>query len=58
MKLLFFAVAVIGFFIGFYFLYKSQLGAIPFFLLSLFFMWLAFFQVKKAMREDKEGCKK
>ncbi len=52
------ALVFIGCLVGAQILYKKQLGAIGFFLLSFFFMWLAYKMYSKAVKEEKDPCKK
>ncbi|MFE8701881.1 hypothetical protein ACFYKX_14870 [Cytobacillus sp. FJAT-54145] len=58
MKQIFIFAGIVGF-IGFmYFLYQHQLGAIPFFLLSIFFFALARGQLSKHRGQDKKDHQK
>lgn len=55
MKQIFLFAAIIGAIASLYYLYQRQLGAIPFFLLAIFFFALAMSQLsKKAEKGAKE----
>ncbi|MBS4190059.1 hypothetical protein KHA94_07560 [Bacillus sp. FJAT-49705] len=61
MKRIFMFAAIMGIVIGTYFLYQKQLGAIAFFLLSIYFFSLAYSQLSKKTHdgdEEKENGRK
>jgi hypothetical protein len=53
-KILLYA-AILGAAAGVYFLYGKQLGAIAFFLLAIYFAWLAYKKWDRPMRRRKRG---
>ncbi len=57
MKSFFTIAAVIGAAAGMYYLYQHQLGAISFFLLSVFFFSLAYSQLKDTPEQKEDADK-
>jgi hypothetical protein len=47
-------IATFGAIAGMYYLYQRQFGAISFFILSTFFFYLAYQQLSKARKEQKD----
>ncbi|MEH7125562.1 hypothetical protein V7122_10390 [Bacillus sp. JJ1532] len=57
MKRIFVFAAIMGICIGFYYLYQKQLGAIPFFLISIFFFSLAYSQLSQKTKDSAKNEK-
>ncbi|WNS75305.1 hypothetical protein RRV45_20930 [Bacillus sp. DTU_2020_1000418_1_SI_GHA_SEK_038] len=57
MKRIFLFAATIGISIGFYYLYQKQLGAIPFFLISILLFSLAYSQLSQKTNDSAKNEK-
>ncbi|MDZ5471781.1 hypothetical protein SM124_08475 [Bacillus sp. 31A1R] len=54
MKQIFLFAAIVGAVASLYYLYQWQLGAIPFFLLAIFFFSLAMMQLKRHAKKNDD----
>lgn len=54
LKQVFFIAGIVGAAAALFYLYQRQLGAISFFITSIYFFYLAFSQLKKAKKDRRD----
>ncbi|MBY0123276.1 hypothetical protein [Bacillus sp. S/N-304-OC-R1] len=57
MKNIFMLIVIIGTLVGFYYLYQMQLGAIPFFLISIYSFTRAYSQLSRKIKNTDKNEK-
>lgn len=57
MKNIFMFIVIIGTLVGFYYLYQRQLGAIPFFIISIYFFTRAHNQLTRKIKNTPKNQK-